>query len=328
MKSKVSTWFKKRLYSLSLLKAFGGDCLRYARHGASPFRTPTREQLQAIVIMACHQLEKGMSLKNPRPGYGQEAAAHLLANAETYAAIYGTDWLTGVVAGTWQAYVDFNRQLGAEVEPTLAGRSRRFLARLTTAGGTRAGFRQVEKKDVLAKANIDLQGFYESRFSVRNFAPEGVDRSLIEKAVDLARKTPSSCNRQEWKAYAFYDRQTKDRLLELQNGHRGFGEQIAVLLLLTADLQGTNHVKQRNQAWIDGGMFAMSLVYALHSLGLGTCCMNLCHNRRTDRRIRSEAGIPDAEVMLMMVAVGHLPDTFRVAYSPRKPLADVLVQRG
>jgi nitroreductase len=71
----------------------------------------------------------------------------------------------------------------------------------------------------------------------------------------------------------------------------------------------------------------MSLVHALHSLGLGTCCLNQCHGPKQDRAIRKLAQVPENEVLLTMLAVGHLPEELDVACSPRKPLADVLVHR-
>jgi nitroreductase len=71
----------------------------------------------------------------------------------------------------------------------------------------------------------------------------------------------------------------------------------------------------------------MSLVHALHSLGLGTCCLNQCHGSKQDRAIRKLAQVPENEVLLTMLAVGHLPEELDVACSPRKPLADVLVHR-
>ena len=67
-------------------------------------------------------------------------------------------------------------------------------------------------------------------------------------------------------------------------------------------------------------MFAMSLIYALHSLGLGTCCLNWCVNNTEDKLLREFIPIEDKEVVIMMIAVGNLPDEFDVPYSQRKPI--------
>jgi hypothetical protein len=41
-------------------------------------------------------------------------------------------------------------------------------------------------------------------------------------------------------------------------------------------------VAERNQGWIDGWLFAMSLVYALHSLRPGSCLQGLRKERYTE----------------------------------------------
>ncbi len=166
-----------------------------------------------------------------------------------------------------------------------------------------------------------------SRHSVRQFAPDPVDPDEVAQAVALARHTPSVCNRQNWRAHAFSGPDDVRRLLEHQNGNRGFGDQVPIVLLLTADLEGFTDEPERHQAWLDGGMFAMSVVNALHARGLGTCCLNLCHGAWHEARIRFTADIPDSEILLMLVAVGHYPERLPVAWSERKPVGDVLVFR-
>jgi hypothetical protein len=42
-----------------------------------------------------------------------------------------------------------------------------------------------------------------------------------------------------------------------------------------------------------------------------------------DREVRVVAGIPEWEVCIMMIAVGNLPEAFKVARSVRRPIGDV-----
>jgi nitroreductase len=167
--------------------------------------------------------------------------------------------------------------------------------------------------------------FFERRYSIRQFAPDDVDMCLIEKAVVMAQKTPSVCNRQSAKVYVFSQQEDKQKVLSYQNGNRGFGDQASKVLIVTSDLQHFMSVGERNQCWIDGGMFSMSLVYALHSLGLGTCCLNWSVESQVDQALREAVGIPESEAVMMMLAVGHLPDKLKVAQSPRKNIKDVMV---
>jgi nitroreductase len=72
-------------------------------------------------------------------------------------------------------------------------------------------------------------------------------------------------------------------------------------------------------------MFAMSLVYGLHAQGLGSCCLNWCAELSAERRLRAITEIPDHEAVIMMIAIGHVPESLLVAQSVRKPLSEVLV---
>jgi nitroreductase len=120
------------------------------------------------------------------------------------------------------------------------------------------------------------------------------------------------------------DKEDIVRLLSFQNGNRGYGDQAGAVLLITADMRAFTMLGERNQAWIDGGLFAMSLNYALHSLGLGACMLNWSVEKGQDEALRAAFAIPEQEVVIMMMAVGHMPERLRVARSPRRPLKSVL----
>ena len=95
---------------------------------------------------------------------------------------------------------------------------------------------------------------------------------------------------------------------------------------MTTDTYRFFSVGERNQCWIDGGLFSMSLVYGLHSLGLGSCCLNWSVEKEADQKLRRITGIPQSEVVIMMIGVGHLPEKLVVARSMRKPLETILVK--
>ena len=145
------------------------------------------------------------------------------------------------------------------------------------------------------------------------------------KAVRMARKTPSVCNRQSWKVYAYSDPVLLEKVVECQKGNSGFGDQIKAILVVTSNTETFFSIGERNQCWIDGGMFSMSLVYSLHSLGLGSICLNWSVEKATDENLHQVASIPDSEAVIMMIGIGFLPKTLRVAQSHRKPLEELLI---
>src|SRR3546814_20513526 len=102
------------------------------------------------------------------------------------------------------------------------------------------------------------------------------------EAVELALHSPSVCNRQASYVYCLQSREIIDRALSLQNGNRGFGHEIPCLLILCTDLSAFDTAGERYQHWIDGGMFSMSLVWALHALG---------YSSRSEERRVGKAGV-------------------------------------
>lgn len=68
----------------------------------------------------------------------------------------------------------------------------------------------------------------------------------------------------------------------------------------------------------------MSLLYAIHSLQMGACALNWSATYERDIAMRRAVGIPDNEIVIMMIALGHLPDDLKVAQSTRKNLDEVI----
>lgn len=113
--------------------------------------------------------------------------------------------------------------------------------------------------------------------------------------------------------------------LDWQPGNKGFGHLASRGLVVTVDLQAFSGAGERNQAFIDGGMFAMSILYALHAQGLGACPLAWSMRPADDVKMRRALDIPNNEAVIMMISVGNLPDTLQVAKSHRMPLDHFLV---
>lgn len=309
-------------------RALGGamrrDLQRYRRHSGL-LDGLGQAALQAHIIKSYHRIEKALALPAPRPGFGAHAVGLLLEELAVYLNRYGADHCVHAALNTLDEYVAFCETHAAPV-PAVATRTAQLRARAGHAGVlAEGGTRLVAPEDIRAAIPGDMAAFFRMRFSVRQFSPRRVDMALIEQAVAMAQKTPSVCNRESGHVYVVQDRSRIDALLAFQNGNRGFGHQADKLLIVSSRLPCFHTVGERYQHWIDGGMYAMSLVYALHAQGLGVCCLNWSVTPDEDRALKAAAAIPDTDSIIMFLAVGHLPDVpFRVAQSPRRPFADVM----
>lgn len=301
------------------------DARRFTRWSFALGRPRTRPQMRAFLTMKYHTFEKGLALPDPRPGFGRDRLDQLLAVLVPYEQRFGCDGVVAACINALSAYQAFNAENGirdADLDTLLDGYRARYPA---LAAMTEGGTRVVTRRDIEGAAAIDFERFVFNRHSIRNFTAEPVDPALITAAVRLAQRSPSVCNRQAGRVHVYSDAARIRELLHYQSGNRGFGHTVPTLCVITADLQVFASAGERFQGWIDGGLFAMTLIYGLHAQGLGSCCLNWSVTMDIDKPMRKAAGIPDNELVIMMLAVGHLPETLHVAQSPRRPLGDVLV---
>ncbi|MCU0838316.1 MAG: nitroreductase family protein [Rhodospirillales bacterium] len=301
------------------------DTRRFIRWSFALRKPRTRAQQRAFLTMKYHTFEKGLALPQPRPGFGQDRLAELLSVLVPYERRFGCDEVVAVCVKALAAYQAFNADHGvrsADLDALLDG----YLAKhpqLAQPG--EGGTKPVTRDGITRAAAVDFESFVLHRHSIRDFASKPVDRAQIAAAVRLAQRSPSVCNRQAGRVHVYDDASRIGELLRYQSGNRGFGHIVPALCVITADLQVFASPGERFQGWIDGGLFAMTLIYALHAQGLGSCCLNWSVTLDIDKPMRRAAGIADNELVIMMLAVGHLPETLRVACSPRKPLDEVLV---
>lgn len=303
---------------LCALLGFAYDFSRYARYGGWRGRRDSRKR-DYKAVKTYHRLEKSLSFRERRQGSGWSAAGDLVRLLDRSAfdtATLGYHEVVGV-----KVLRDFVASAAGSGTPRPDVSA--FLER-TTLAPTEGGVIGLSAKDLLVGRLHDPERFFLSRHSVRDFKPVPVPHELVHRAVRLAMKAPSVCNRQAWHVYHLDRRESIDGALKWQNGNRGFGHEVPCLLIVTADLSAFDTHGERAQHWIDGGMFAMSLVWALHSLGLASCCLNWSRGPLDDLRLRKAVAISAAHTVIMMMAVGYASDELKVCYSARRPMQSIL----
>ena len=317
---KLAAW--RRI--IPLLDSCIYDFQRYVRFSSIISSGGDEEKLRAVITAHYHNIEKGLSLREPRLGFGGPVIRRLIGYLRQFIIDFGPRDHINIPIGALNSYVQFHQGKGYDVSWLV----RELAAIEVLMGGgsasTTAGVVHRTRADIEAailKGGIDL---LLSRSSCRQFTAQPVSDDMILKSALVAQKSPVVCNRQSGKLRVFRERAQIDTILELHTGARGFSSEVPLLFCVTVDLRNFNGVGERYQGWIDGGMFAMSLVFGLHAQGLGSCCLNWSKDRRQDQLVRSLLGIPNHEQIIMFVAAGHLPESLVVASSVRKPLSEVV----
>lgn len=311
-------WFRVRL---EVLADYLYDARKYVKWAHGSGLSQSYRQQESALIKQMHGIEKGLALAAPRLGFGQAKVRALMERVDDWHATYGRDGMVGSAVAVLREYRDFHAVRDVPL-PWLDS----WLGKVAPFDGTLSlgGTVKITRKEIADAVARGGEAFFASRHSVRQFASAEVPIEDIARAVAMAQKTPSVCNRQSSKVYCFSNAMDA---LKWQPGNAGFGNLASRALIVTSDLQSFHGSGERNQCWIDGGMFAMSLVYALHALGYGTCTLAWSRRGSDDRKMREALDIPGNEVVIMMIAVGVLPETLSVARSLRRMPSDVLVVR-
>lgn len=169
----------------------------------------------------------------------------------------------------------------------------------------------------------DPELFFYSRYSLREFKNQIIDANSIQRAIKLALKTPSVCNRQAWAIYHTADEEIKNIVLNYQIGNKPFGNKIPNLMLIATDLKAFFSPDEHYQHWIDGGLFSMSLIYAFHALGIATCALNWSAKPKNDKALRKNLKIQDNHTIILVLAIGYPNDNNRVCASTRRPIEEI-----
>lgn len=173
-----------------------------------------------------------------------------------------------------------------------------------------------------AASNFDV--FSNSRDSVRSFTGEMVSLETINKVIDLAKNAPSVCNRQPTKVYYVGNKEKIDNVLSIQGGLTGYSSEITQVLIIVSDRNYFYSVGERNQLYIDGGIFVMNLLYALHFYKIGACPAHWGHNCEKDTQIQKEIALSDSEKVICIVPIGIPKDEFKTTLSLRRSNDEIL----
>lgn len=317
VKARVKDFLRPIKNILFVVAGFSYDLFRYIAYAG--WRTGGAGKRDYRAVKIYHRLEKSLSFRVRKLSSGAEAifALSKLFNEKEFNS--NKPGYQERVA--LKVMSDFLQEMQSD-DPRI-DESRALCRALKNIEADAGGVLMYTEQELLAGRLENPEQFFMSRFSVRDFQGKTIDRELIKRAVQLAMKSPSVCSRQAWHVYHIERREIIDSALSLQNGNRGFGHEVPCLLILAADLRAFDTASERYQHWIDGGMFSMSMVLALHSLGLGSCCLNWSKGPVDDIRLRKKLNIQGSHSVLMMMAVGFAKESFKVCCSVRRPEAEV-----
>lgn len=301
------------------------DFAKYLIYSGNLYAIRSSDQkLQSLIQMYSHKIEKRLVLNENSQILDAIHVTRLIRLLEKYST--KNDCSKATFLSAYAALAKYKERFESELQRQSRSISKylnSFLIQYSylNGNGFKGGIKIYDSVSALTKnKEIDYDFFVQSRHSIRNFTQRSISREILNKAIEQARWTPSVCNRQPWRVHVFESANDKKKALSIQNGNDGFGDSADKILLITCDIRSFFTSRERNQCFIDGGMFSMSLIYALHASGVASCPLNLSTYSFQDFKLHKLLGIPMHETPIMMMAIGYPPNVLNVTCSQRLPV--------
>lgn len=320
---KKSFYYKiRRFFGLRLLvlKALINEYFVIVNHlGSAHNLYEDQDKLKARIIMNAHSIEKGLSLKNIKLGYGKGKILLLMKDLSHYYKLFNDERLVVFYLTIIESYIDYNKSHNVEDKDILDAYTemKNALKKHTEdLDYLKGGYFKTSKEKIHRYGKIDYYNFVRNRHSIRNFTGNKVDVELINKALEIAEYTPSACNRQPWGNHIFFEREKIEQILDFQTGARQFKDDITCVILVTSKYSsffGSEH----HQPYVNGGMYAMNLIFSLHSLGIGTTPLNMGFSPSKLKGLKQICDINDNEAPIILIGIGEIADELSIATSCR-----------
>lgn len=268
--------------------------LRYSVREEIEFSNLTAQQILFELRKFTHKIEKGLAFAQPRRPFG----LHVREVLETLIGLSDPSPERQHAEATIRALDLWNEKgvIDDEIAPALTL------------------FPQPDGDEFAA-----FERLIKSRHSVRDFdLSRRPDPMSMDRAVRIAMSsTPSGCNRQPWNVRILTERKSIDTVLSHQDGNAGFGQQIPALAVVTVDGAMFFAMRERNARLVEGGLFAMTLLLALHACGFSTCMLNCSLSNAAAHELRTILGTLESEDFVVMIAIGYPRIGTRIAQSRR-----------
>lgn len=304
------------------------DLYFFCKH-SNVFSANTLNKIEAKIILDYHSIEKGLLHKNLRLGFGKEKIIRLqkyLNNKKIQQHISASQ--IEVAYHIMCEYYELHANKAYGITDYFSAETYMTYKQLLDKrySADFKGYIDCQNTTYFNSQESAFDVFSDSRKSVRNFSDLPVSDDLVEKAIGLATNAPSVCNRQPSRVYYVKNKKKIDEILEVQAGLEGFSKDINQLLVLTSDVSYFYLVGERYQHYIDGGVFLMNLLYALHFYQIAACPANWAKETSDEKKIKRIIPIRKSEKVICIIAIGNPIEEFRTTLSKRRDASEVLTK--
>lgn len=169
----------------------------------------------------------------------------------------------------------------------------------------------------------DLLKLAMQRRSVRWYQQRPVPRELVDKALLVARQSPTACNRLPYEFRIFDDKEMVSKVAAIPFGTAGYAHQIPTIAVVVGRLSHYFSARDRHIIYVDSSLASMAFMLALETLGLASSAINWPDFEPLEHKMQKTLGLDSDERAIMLIAIGYPDPEGKVAFSEKKSL-DVL----
>jgi len=309
---------------LKVFKEYLLDAVFFQRHFMDAEQG--EKSVEYEILLLVHSLEKGLARGSGRP-FGRSKATRLeellrIAPDPSVGAVSPVALSMG--RSVLEKWAVEQRRRGVML-PEVEDLHLRDLVTSSDALGLReAGVQERVSIDRDVLQNAPYQVLVESRHTARRYSGEPVSREVVLSCVELALRSPSACNRQMVRFRVIEDPDLKRRLFDMLHGTGGVDFEEATFGVVSFEVAGLSFAGERNQGYLNVGLFALGLVYAFHSRGIGSCLVQFGNTVSEENELREWLHLGPSERVGVCIAFGYYAPSEMFPNSCRRDSAEVV----
>ncbi len=280
------------------------------------------ERKKADIIRLVHSIEKGLCLENPHLGFGVQKINTLLDYCDEYIAAFGKESIClMMVQDALEEYIEFHKDKNFD-HPDFIAICKRFDVFSNTSTEEKYGGTLLIKTNSSISFD-ELEYFFSTRHSIRDFQPTDVPKESLLKAIKAAQLAPSACNRQAVRTHIMSSKKLCALYGNKMDGIGGFAENANKFILITGKVSAYQ-AGEYNQHIVSASIFATYLVLSLQALQIGSCIIQrpLYYSKQWETIVRT-CNIPEDEQLVLMIAIGNMKPSYRVPVSKRFSVEEI-----
>src|SRR5690554_411514 len=312
---------KLKNFTLLIINTFIDGMLFY-RH-SMVFKQNTFNKIESRIVLHYHSLEKGFLHSDFRYRFAESRIKELITLLNRQEIIENNN--KSQIAAAYLSmckYYERHESNNIDISDFYSRKDYNLFKKLSTLE-----LNIIKEFDINTYFKNTAGNFLEfsnSRSSVRSFTKKRIPFGTIEKVIELAKNAPSVCNRQPTKVYYVENKEKIDNILKIQGGLTGYTNEVSQLLIVVSDRNYFYSIGERNQLYVDGGIFLMNLLYALHYYKIGACPAHWGHNSNKDKDIMREISLSESEKVICVIPIGIPKGEFKAILSLRRNNNEIL----